>query len=120
MTKSQTSRARRLALWAVCILLVPVSMAAVVLFTTTGRPIPRTFRSWEELGCKPLWRVDSDSIDDPTPRFVLSECGSCFAKMTLHAGKRDERKVDVTIHEFSSGAMLCALEDRNEDFTFRV
>jgi hypothetical protein len=40
--------------------------------------------------------------------------------MTPHAGKLDERKVDVSIYEFTSGALLCALEDRREDFSFRV
>lgn len=95
-------------------------MAMVVLFTTTGRPIPRTFRSWEELGCKPWWHVGSEPVDDRKPGVVLSECGSCFAKLTPHDGKRDERKVDITIHDFSSGAMLCALNDCSEEFTFRM
>lgn len=112
MNKSRTSRARWLAQWGLAILLVPASMATILLFTATGKPIPRTFRSWDDLGCRPWWLLGMEHFDDPTPRFVFGDIGSCFAKVTPHVGKRDEGKVDMTIHDFSSGAMLCALDDR--------
>jgi hypothetical protein len=116
-----TNRLRRLTFLWLCILLIPMSVVTVLLFTTTGRLVPRTFRSWDELGCTPYWRLALDQFfEDPTPRFVMSECGSYFAKMTPHPGKRDEGKVDVSFHEFSSGTRLCALEDRHQFLAFRV
>src|SRR4051812_22928841 len=94
---------RRMTRVAAGLLLMLWTGVTAALFLGTGRPLPRSFRSWESMGCVPKWLHDYYPSRDNTPRFFLfSECGNYYATVLPEKADSLGRLVDIQIHDVST------------------
>jgi hypothetical protein len=110
MIQSARGHTRRITRLATGSLLVLWTGVTAALFLGTGRPLPRSFQSWESLGCVPKWLHDSYRPGDTIPRFFLfSECGKYYATEIPEKPDSFGRRVDIQIHDIFTKSVVCLL-----------
>lgn len=112
MSKKWKKRVRVATPWLLVLSLLLTGLVTVYLFSATSRPIPRSFTSWQAMGCgAPSIRLNN--FNDSEPHFrCLSPCGRVYATVTRHVGEPIEKTVDVSVHDWTTKGLLCCIYDQ--------